>query len=58
VLAGNMIIPPPQARRADAALDAERRRKDFGERREFMVDHARYRAKLRRDRRKARKTAA
>ena len=37
--------------RESAARSAERRRRDFGDRREYMLDHARYRALLRRDRR-------
>jgi flavin-binding monooxygenase-like protein len=51
VLAGRVALPPPETRRRAAAHAAERRLKDFGDRHPFFLDHGRYRAALRRDRR-------
>jgi hypothetical protein len=44
-------LPPAGERRSVADQEAARRVIDFGDRREFLVDHARYLAALRRDRR-------
>jgi cation diffusion facilitator CzcD-associated flavoprotein CzcO len=51
VLAGRISLPGRHMQRESAQRAAERRRRDFGDRREYMLDHARYRARLRRDRR-------
>jgi dimethylaniline monooxygenase (N-oxide forming) len=51
VLAGRISLPGTDRQRQSARQSAERRRRDFGDRREYMLDHARYRAVLRRDRR-------
>ena len=52
VLSGRMVLPSRVEREREAAEYAAERRRDFGARRPFMVDHARYRATLRRDRRR------
>jgi cation diffusion facilitator CzcD-associated flavoprotein CzcO len=51
VLAGRVSVPDTQRQRESAHRFAERRRREFGDRRAYMLDHARYRALLRRDRR-------
>ena len=51
VLSRRVSVPDTQRQRESAQRFAERRRRDFGDRREYMLDHARYRALLRRDRR-------
>ncbi|MFL5780488.1 MAG: flavin-containing monooxygenase [Thermoleophilaceae bacterium] len=53
-ISGELALPSREAWRELAEEAARRRRRDFGDRREFMVDHARYRAILRRDRRRRR----
>jgi hypothetical protein len=50
-LAGKLGLPSRDERRKRARDAAERQRRDFGDRRHFIVDHARYRATLRRDKR-------
>ena len=50
VLSDRIALPGDDERRSAAARFAERRLRDFGDRREYMVDHAKYRAMLRRDR--------
>jgi dimethylaniline monooxygenase (N-oxide forming) len=51
VLTGRLSLPDKQRQRESAYRSGERRRRDFGDRREYMLDHAPYRALLRRDRR-------
>ncbi len=51
VLVGRLSLPDRQRQRESAYRSGERRRRDFGDRREYMLDHAPYRALLRRDRR-------
>lgn len=51
VLGGRMALPPATERRRLAKQEAERRLRDFGDRRHFLVDYAKYLATLRRDRR-------
>ena len=53
VVAGRISLPAAPVQRQRATRSAEQRRRDFGERREYMLDHARYRSLLRRDRRTA-----
>ena len=48
-LAGKLRLPSRDAQRRHAREAAARRSQDFGDRRHFMVDHARYRAALRQD---------
>ena len=50
VLSDRIALPGDDERRSAAARFAERRLRDFGDRREYMVDHAKYRAMLRHDR--------
>lgn len=50
-LAGRIALPGTDGQRESAQRSAGRQRRDFGDRREYMLDHARYRALLRRDRR-------
>ena len=50
-LAGDVDLPSEEAQRATARAEGERALKDFGERRPFIVDWAKYKARLRRDRR-------
>jgi cation diffusion facilitator CzcD-associated flavoprotein CzcO len=54
VVAGRISLPAAPVQRQRATRSAEQQRRDFGERREYMLDHARYRSLLRRDRRTAR----
>jgi hypothetical protein len=49
VLSGQIVLPGSAERRRSAAQDAARRKRDFGNRRHFFVDYARYMAALRRD---------
>jgi hypothetical protein len=51
VLSGRVHPPLLQAQTAQAAVEAARGQKDFGNRRPFMVDWAKYVATLRRDQR-------
>jgi hypothetical protein len=51
VLGGDVRLPPDEEQRATARAEGERSRKDFGERRPFLVDWAKYKARLRRDER-------
>jgi hypothetical protein len=51
VLSGQLALPRPSERRRVASQEAKRRLRDFGDRREFLVDYAKYLATLRRDRR-------
>jgi cation diffusion facilitator CzcD-associated flavoprotein CzcO len=55
VLSGRMELPSPEEREREAERFVERRRRDFGDRRPYIVDFARYQATLRRDRRAARR---
>jgi hypothetical protein len=55
VLSGRMVLPSPEARRHEAAQFSRERLRDFGDRRPYLVDFARYQATLRRDRRRARR---
>ena len=55
VLAGRIALPSPEARDREAARFVEQRRRDFGDRRPYIVDFARYQATLQRDRRRARR---
>ncbi|HUA73152.1 MAG TPA: NAD(P)/FAD-dependent oxidoreductase [Solirubrobacteraceae bacterium] len=48
-LAGEVGLPSREQRRAIATAEGERGESDFGDRREFMLDWAKYRAMLRRD---------
>ncbi|HKP88571.1 MAG TPA: NAD(P)/FAD-dependent oxidoreductase, partial [Thermoleophilaceae bacterium] len=49
VLSGRLALPAREEREREAAEYAAARRRDFGDRRPYMVDAARYRATLRRD---------
>jgi hypothetical protein len=49
VLKGTRRLPGRDVQRRVAAREAARQRRDFGERRPFLVDHARYMASLRRE---------
>ena len=49
VLSGRLALPESAERRRSAAQDAARRKRDFGNRRHFLVDYGRYMAALRRD---------
>jgi dimethylaniline monooxygenase (N-oxide forming) len=51
VLSGHLALPAASERGRVAKQDADRRLRDFGDRREFLVDYAKYLAALRRDRR-------
>jgi hypothetical protein len=57
VLSGRLALPPPEERRRAAAREATRRVKDFGDRRPFFLEWAGYRARLRRESRRAAATA-
>jgi pyruvate/2-oxoglutarate dehydrogenase complex dihydrolipoamide dehydrogenase (E3) component len=48
-LSGGVRLPPVDERRAIARAEGERNESDFGERREFFLDWAKYKASLRRD---------
>lgn len=50
LLSGRIAPPAGEDRRRRTAEFAQQRRRDFGDRHAFLVDHARYRAMLRRDR--------
>jgi hypothetical protein len=50
-LAGNLALPSEESQRATAHAEGERGLKDFGPRRPFIVDWAKYKARLRRDQR-------
>jgi alcohol dehydrogenase len=47
----HLALPAASERRRVAKQEADRHLRDFGDRREFLVDHAKYLATLRRDRR-------
>jgi dimethylaniline monooxygenase (N-oxide forming) len=49
VLGGQIALPAASERRRMANQEADRRVRDFGDRREFLVDHAKYLAGLHRD---------
>jgi hypothetical protein len=49
VLDGGVRLPPDEERRARGAAEGKRARSDFGDRRLFIVDWAKYKARLRRD---------
>lgn len=49
VLSGHLTLPPANERQRVAKQEADRRLEDFGDRRKFLVDHAKYMATLRRD---------
>jgi hypothetical protein len=49
VLGGGVRLPPSDERRAVARAEGERSESDFGERREFFLDWAKYKATLRKD---------
>ena len=51
VLAGRIALPAKELQRQSANRSVQQRRRDFGGRREYMLDHARYRSLLQRDRR-------
>jgi dimethylaniline monooxygenase (N-oxide forming) len=51
VLAGDLALPSEEAQRATAHAEGQRGLKDFGDRRPFLVDWAKYKARLRRDQR-------
>jgi hypothetical protein len=53
-IAGRLAVPAPNELAVAAAREAAGRRHDFGPRRRYLVDHARYRAILRREVRRAR----
>jgi dimethylaniline monooxygenase (N-oxide forming) len=53
VLSGRIALPSQEAREHEAAESAAQRTRDFGDRRPYIVDFARYQAALRRDRRRA-----
>jgi cation diffusion facilitator CzcD-associated flavoprotein CzcO len=57
-LSGRMVLPSRDLRARDAERFVERRRRDFGDRRPYIVDFARYQATLRRDRRRGARLAA
>jgi hypothetical protein len=48
-LGGGVRLPPLEERRAIAHAEGERAERDFGERREFFLDWAKYKASLRKD---------
>jgi dimethylaniline monooxygenase (N-oxide forming) len=50
-LSGHVILPSAEDRRAIARAEGERNRHDFGRRRAFFVDWAKYEAKLKHDER-------
>ena len=50
LVSGRIAPPAGEDRRRRTAEFAQQRRRDFGDRHAFLVDHARYRAMLRRDR--------
>ena len=49
VLGGNVTLPTAEERRAVARAEGERNRHDFGSRRPFFVDWAKYQARLKKD---------
>ncbi|HTZ85051.1 MAG TPA: NAD(P)/FAD-dependent oxidoreductase [Solirubrobacteraceae bacterium] len=49
VLAGEISLPAPAEREAQARAEGERTLRDFGERHPFFLDWARYKGKLRRE---------
>jgi dimethylaniline monooxygenase (N-oxide forming) len=51
VLAGRIRLPAKELQRQSASRSVQRQRHDFGDRREYMLDHARYRSLLQHDRR-------
>jgi hypothetical protein len=57
VLSGRIALPAREERRRAAAEEAERKRRDFGDRRPFMLEWGAYRAGLRRERKVARRAA-
>lgn len=58
VLAGRIELPVAEVRKREAARFVEQRTRDFGDRRPYIVDFARYQAVLRRDRRRGARLAA
>ncbi len=54
VLAGEISLPDPDERCVRARAEGERTLRDFGERRAFFLDWAKYKAQLREDGRRAR----